>query len=143
MIIIILELSGLYCVKRSYFTTYVQNIMDFPLKKNTNPVSYTHLDVYKRQLYRSVKHQNEDCIDNDKHFNLNVAQYLLWMLWTWHPSKGRIKPNYQKINNKATGKDMGILENLRFVNVGTHLPAGIEKGYRRCILLYQSKRKEN
>ena len=27
---------------------------------------------------------------------------------------------------------MGMLEDLHFANVGTHLPAGIGKGYKRC-----------
>ena len=27
---------------------------------------------------------------------------------------------------------MGVLEDLRFANVGTQLPARIQKGYRRC-----------
>lgn len=91
-------------------------------------------------LYRSVNHKNGDCIDSHKHFNLSVARYLLQ---TWHPSKGRIKPNYLKKNNKATGKDMGVLKDLRFVNVGSHLPAGIEKGYRRCrYCLPKQKKKE-
>ena len=32
---------------------YVDEVLEVVKKKNADPVSYTHLDVYKRQVYRN------------------------------------------------------------------------------------------